>query len=132
MEGAHVSTLQHGPEALHPVGVGLSPDILSNAVLDGFMIRQNVIDQGVVGVDLGIGSRVLHDESDHGFRFGIGDDLSRDFLSHPVLDPCNSRLAHWPTPFQLGSLGFAHVPTLAAHVGFVHFHRTGEQRTILR
>ena len=35
------------------------------------MIRQDVVGESVIGVDLGAGADVLHDETYQGFRFSV-------------------------------------------------------------
>ena len=55
VKGSHMSTLEHRPERLDSVGVSLASNILTNRVLDGFMVGKDVIDQGIIGVDFGTG-----------------------------------------------------------------------------
>ena len=130
MEGSGVRPLQQAPEGLHAAGVGLAPDVLTNRVLDGFMVGKRMVGQGVIGVDLGAGFDVLHDELAHGLGLGVGDDPSGDLVAVPVLHPGHGGLSNRTGTRQLLPLGVAHVPAFATHVGFVHLNRAGEGRSV--
>ena len=75
VENSLMSPLQHGPEALDSIRMGLTSHVLTNAVLDGFMVGKRMVGQSVIGVDLGTGFDVLHDEPAHGLALGVTDNL---------------------------------------------------------
>ena len=128
VERASVGAFQDGPEALYTVGVGLTPDIFSDRVLDRFMVGKSMVGQGVIGVDNGTGLDVLHDEPAHGLALGVGHNASLDAVGAPVFDPGNGGLAHGPTASasQRLALGVAHVAPFTTKERLVHFHGAGE------
>ena len=66
---SRVRPLQQAPKRRHTIGVSLAPDVLSDRVLHRFVVRQDVVGQCVVGVNLGLGSvGMLHNKSGTTFR----------------------------------------------------------------
>ena len=64
MIGAVVSALEHRPERLDAVGMGLIADVLADGVLDGLMLEgQAVVALVVVGVNGRPGKRCGHDKA---------------------------------------------------------------------
>ena len=129
--GSCVGALEHSLEALNAVGVGLTPYVLSDAVLDRIVVRQDVIGESVVGVDLGVDLvGMVHDEAAHCLALGIGDDPRLDLIRGSVLDPGNSCFPDRSATRESLPLFAAHVATLPAEVCLIDFHRTLERGTI--
>ena len=63
VERADVGALEHGPETLNAVRVGLSPNILGHAMLDRFVVRKSLIGDHFARVDRGVRSRMLNHEA---------------------------------------------------------------------
>ena len=124
MEGSGVRPLQHAPKRLHSVGVGLAANVLTDRVLNRFIIRQDVIGESVIGVNLGVGSfGMLHDEAAQGFALGVGDNCGLDLVGCPVLDTSHGHLSRRATARKSLSLFGAHIPAFSTDIGFVHFNR---------
>ena len=130
MENPAVSPFQKTPEALNAVGVSLSPNILTNRMLDRFMVRQSMIGERVIGVDLRSRRNVLHDESAHGLTCGIGNNFGLNLIAGPVFDPGYGCFSNRPASCQFGLPLLAHVPAFSSHVGFIYFYRTRKGLTI--
>ena len=82
-----MGALQHRPEALRTVGMDIAPDVLLGAVVDYFVrIRKGLIDQRIVGVDLGVRGHVGGDEAVYGRLVGAFD-LGREPDSYPDPSP---------------------------------------------
>ncbi len=62
MEGALVRPLEHGPEALDPVGVRHVTDVLPGRVLDRLMVCEPLIPAVVIGVDHRVRLHMAFDE----------------------------------------------------------------------
>ena len=76
MEDSRVRPLQQAPKRRHTIGVSLAPDVLSDRVLHRFVVRQDVVGQCVVGVNLGLGSvGMLHNKAAQRFALGVGGQL---------------------------------------------------------
>ena len=61
--GAVIPPLEHGPETLQPVDMGLTLNELKGAVFDGFVgLRDALISPVLVGIDGGVGVDVVGDE----------------------------------------------------------------------
>ena len=133
MECSGVRSLQHAPKRLHPIGVGLATNVLTDRVLDRFVIRQDVIGESVVGVNLGVGSfGVLHDEAAQRLALGVGDNCGFDLVGRPVLDPGHGHLARRTTACKSLAFFGAHVPALTSDIGFVNLYRASERRGAIR
>ena len=133
MEGSGVRPLQHAPKRLHPIGVSLTSNVLSNRVPDRFVIGEDVVGESVVGVDLGVGSfGMLHDEAAQGFALGVGDNCGLDLVGCPVLDASHGHLSRRATARKSLAFFSAHVPTLSSDIGFVNFDRASERRGAVR
>ena len=133
MECSGVRSLQHAPKRLHPVGVGLAANVLTDRVLDRFVIRQDVIGESVIGVNLGVGSfGVLHDEAAQRLALGVGDNCGFDLVGRPVLDASHGHLANWPTARKRLAFFSAHIPALPSNIGFVHFDWASERAGAVR
>ena len=133
MEGSGVRSLQHAPKRLHPISVSLAANVLSNRVLNRFVIRQDVVGESVVGVNLGVGSvGVLHNEAAQRFALGVGDNCGLDPIGSSVLDASHGHLTHWPTARKGLAFYSAHVPALASDIGFVNLYRSSERRVAVR
>ena len=130
VEGSNMSTFEHGPEGLNTIGMSLAPDVFPNRVLDGFMVGKDVIDQGVIGVDFGIGVGVFHDELDDGLRLGVRNNPCLNLVGGSVFDARHGDFANWTSASQFGLLGLAHVPSLAAEIALINFHRTSKRSSI--
>ena len=130
MEGSGIRSLQQAPEGLKSVGVSLSSDVLANAVLNGLMIRQGVIGESVIGVDLRTRIDVFHNEAAHGLRLGIVDNLGGDLIRGSVFDPSYSHFTDWTAAIQFLSLGPAHVSTFPSQVSLIDFDRPREWRPV--
>ena len=60
----HIAALEHAPERLHAIGVGLAAHILADRVLDGLMLeRQRLVGTGLVGIDRRVRVRGVLDEA---------------------------------------------------------------------
>ena len=75
-------SLEHRPEAFHPVRVGLAADIFGDGVIDRLMpvvSRQSLVCRRLVRVDGRAGLRVLADEALQSGTVHTPDDLGADF-----------------------------------------------------
>ena len=133
MKGSGMRPLEHGPEGLYAVGVSLASNVLSNRVPDRFVIRQDVVGESVIRIDLGVRSfGVLHDEAAQRLALGVGDNCGLDLVGRPVLDPSHGHLTHRPTARKSLSLFGAHIPAFSPDIGFVNFDRASERRGAIR
>ena len=133
MEGSGVRPLQHAPKRLHPIGVSLAANVLTDRVLDRFVIGEDVIGESVIGVNLGVGSfGMLHDEAAQGFALGVGDNCGLDLVGCPVLDTSHGHLSRRATARKSLSLFGAHIPAFSPNIGFIHFDRASERRGAIR
>ena len=130
VEDPTLRSFQQAPEGLNAVRVGLAPDILANRVLDRFVVRQGMVGQGVIGVDLGPRLHVFHDEAAHGLALGVGDNLSLDAVGGPVFHSGHGCLTYGTSACQGLPLLVVLVLPFATHVGLVNLDRTGERSTV--
>ena len=126
VEGAEVSPFEQGPKRFNTVRMRLPPDILTNRVTHSLMIRERMVSQSVIGVNLGSGLHVLHDETAHGLGLGIRDNRGRYVLGGSIFDPCHGGLPNSSTSCQFLPLLVAHVLPLPAHVRLISFYGAGE------
>ena len=135
VEGASVGALQHRPEGLNPVRVSLTADVLGDGVFDRLMLPLDaLVGSGFVRVDRGIFLGVFLDEILQRLAVRLGDYFGANLIRGPVLHADNRRLSDRAPARsrQFFPLGGAHVLALAAHVGLVNFHRTGELLALVR
>ena len=98
VKGSHMSTFEHGPEGFHAIGMGFVTDVFSDRVFDRFVIGKDMVGQGVVSVDLSVGSGCMfHDKAAQGFALGVLNDTCSHLVTGPVLDPGYGNLAYRPT-----------------------------------
>ena len=128
--GAVVSPLEHGPERLDAVGVGLAFDVLADAVTDSGVIEVQtdpVVSAVVVRVDGGPRLDPLLDEALQAILVRVLDDLSLDLVGGAVLGPDDRRFPNPSTPNVELLIGVL-VLLFATDIGFVHFDGAGESR----
>ena len=93
VERAVMRPLQHGPEGLDPVGMGLAPDVFGDGMPNRLVCPADALVRlRVVGMDLGVVLGVLLDEILKYLGIGPGDDLGPDLVGRPVLHADHRRL----------------------------------------
>jgi len=115
VEGSAVSALQHGPEALDPVGVRLPPDIFGDGVLDRFVVALDpLVGRRLVRIDRGVLLGVLLDEVLQRLAIGLCDDLGPNLIRRPILHADHRRLAQGApaSSFRFALLMFLRLPPM--------------------
>ena len=128
VEGAFVGSLEHGPEGLDPVGVGLASDILGDRVIDRLMVEfgHSLVGRSLVSIDRRARLRVLADKARERFPVRPPYDFGPDLAAFPVLHPDHSSLADRTAPREGLALAERHILPLPAEVGFIDLYRAAE------
>ena len=123
-----VAALEHGPERLHAVDVGLAVNVLAHRVGHRPVVRQPLVGGVVVGEHVSPVSRVLGHEPLQGGGIGRFHDPSRNLIRGPAFHTGHRRLvSRSPSGDPLGPHPGVHVLGLPAEMRLVSLHRPGER-----
>ena len=129
--GALIASLEHGPKGLHSNYMGLSSDVLANAVLHRLVVEgQALVGAGLIGVHGRARRGVLADKALQGRLVGCRDRPGGYAIGCTILRTDHGGLADRAAPRELRPFRLRHVLAASADVCLIDLDRPGKQHPL--